>query len=51
MLGSYEVLTYFQEHEKTGSHDSRYSKSVLDVPGRSSRNLVYLKDRQEDGGD
>lgn len=51
MVGPYRVLTYFQEHEKTGSHDSRYSKSVFDVPGRFSRNPVYLKDRQEDDGD
>jgi len=51
MVGSYQVLKYFQEHEKIGSHYSQYSKSVLDVPGRCSSNFVYLRDWHEDDGD
>jgi len=51
MVGSCQMLRYFQEHEKIGSQNGQYSKSVLDVPERCSSKFIYLRDRREDDGD
>ncbi|MCJ1250365.1 hypothetical protein MMC30_007591 [Trapelia coarctata] len=54
LTGSYQVLRYFQEHERIGSQYSQYSqfsKSVLDVPEPCSSKFIYLRDRREDDGD